>query len=420
MPALLPAHRRHASMLAMLLLCLYSLRTPAADLTFERAQQLAELTAPENLAGLAQVHSAQDSVVPAGALPDPKLILGVDNLPIEGQDRYSLDRDSMTMRRVGLMQEFPNSDKRDARRRFAQAAVGRTQAEQRATVLETKRQAALGWLEVFYAQQTVELFDEMEKQIGVQLSTLPAQVVGGSAKAADLIQARQEMLALEDRRDELARDVAIARAKLRRYIGPDADLQLSGTAPAFDLNTHPAHHSLSAHPDLQAASARVTEANAELDEAIAAKKPDWGVEFVYGNRDNRFGDMVSLQFTFDLPIFVGSRQGPRIQAKQQNVAQMEAQQEVILRNHEAELESGLAEVSQVRKALERNEATYIPLASKRVALETASYKAGTGQLSAVIEARRALIEARLRRVEQQRKLHELSSNLYFAYVEGLK
>ncbi|MCF5393145.1 TolC family protein, partial [Pseudomonas syringae] len=134
----------------------------------------------------------------------------------------------------------------------------------------------------------------------------------------------------------------------------------------------------------------------------------------------RFGDMVSLQFTFDLPIFVGSRQGPRIQAKQQNVAQMEAQQEVILRNHEAELESGLAEVSQVRKALERNEATYIPLASKRVALETASYKAGTGQLSAVIEARRALIEARLRRVEQQRKLHELSSNLYFAYVEALK
>lgn len=151
---------------------------PAADLTFERAQQLAELTAPENLAGLAQVQSAQESVVPAGALPDPKLILGVDNLPIEGQDRYSLDRDSMTMRRVGLMQEFPNSDKRDARRRFAQAAVGRTQAEQRATVLETKRQAALGWLEVFYAQQTVDLFDEMQKQIGVQLSTLPAQVVG--------------------------------------------------------------------------------------------------------------------------------------------------------------------------------------------------------------------------------------------------
>ncbi|MCH5633803.1 TolC family protein [Pseudomonas syringae pv. syringae] len=418
MPAL-PTHRRHAGVLAMLLLSVYSLRTPAADLTFERAQQLA-LTAPENLAGLAQVQSAQESIGPAGALPDPKLILGIDNLPIEGQDRYSLDRDSMTMRRVGLMQEFPNSDKREARRRFAQAAVGRTQAEQRATLLETKRQAALGWLEVFYAEQTVDLFDEMQRQISLQVSTLPAQVVGGTARAADLIQARQETLTLEDRRDELARDVAIARAKLRRYIGADADLKLSGPAPIFDLNTQLTHNSLSAHPDLKAASARVTEANAELDEAIAAKKPDWGVAFVYGNRDNRFGDMVSVQFTFDLPIFVGSRQGPRIAAKQRNVAQMEAQQEVILRAQESELESGLAEVSQVRKALERNEATNIPLASKRVALETASYKAGTGQLRAVIEARRALIEARLRRVEQQRKLHELSSNLYFAYVEGLE
>lgn len=92
----------------------------AQPLTFERAQALAEQSAPENLARKAQVASAQQSVEPAAALPDPKLILGVDNLPIEGPDRYTLNRDFMTMRRIGLMQEVPNSDKRQARLQLAE------------------------------------------------------------------------------------------------------------------------------------------------------------------------------------------------------------------------------------------------------------------------------------------------------------
>ncbi|WP_201487618.1 TolC family protein, partial [Pseudomonas sp. OF001] len=148
--------------------------------------------------------------------------------------------------------------------------------------------------------------------------------------------------------------------------------------------------------------------------------PDWSVELAYNNRDNQFGDMAMLQFTFDLPMFVGSRQGPRINAKQHSVAQMEAEQEVLLRTHQVELESGLAELEQLRRALDRTERILIPLASKRADLELAAYKAGNSQLTTVIAARRELIEAQLRQIEQQRKLSQLSASLYYAYVEPLK
>lgn len=162
------------------------------------------------------------------------------------------------------------------------------------------------------------------------------------------------------------------------------------------------------------------EANAELAEAVSEKKPDWGVEFAYNNRDNQFGDMVMVQFTFDLPMFVGTRQGPKINAKQHSVAQVEAEQEVLLRTHQAELERGLAELAQLRKMLIRTEQQLIPLSSKRVDLELAAYKAGNSQLAAVINTRRDLIEAQLRKIEQQRQLSQLSASLYYAYVEGLK
>jgi outer membrane protein, heavy metal efflux system len=396
------------------------LAAQAQPLTFERAQALAEQSAPENLARQAQVASAQQAVEPADALPDPKLILGIDNLPVEGPDRYTLNRDFMTMRRIGLMQEVPNGDKRLARRQLAEASVVRAEAEQRAMQLEIRRQTAASWLDVYYAERSVDLFDRLARQLDMLRSTVQAQIAGGDAQPGELLQADQEALALQDRRDELSRDVAITRAKLRRWIGNEADQPLTGDAPDLSLEAAHLQQRMASHPELRAASARVGEASAELDEAIAEKTPDWGVEFAYNNRDNQFGDMVMVQFTFDLPMFVGTRQGPRINSKQQSLAQMEAEQEVLLRAHRAELESGLAELEQLRKTLTRTESSLIPLASKRADLELAAYQAGSSQLSAVITAQRELIEAQLRQIEQQRKLSLLSASLHYAYVEGLK
>lgn len=420
MLAFLPPRRACAGLLAAVLAGAAIPAVQAESLTFLRAQALAERAAPENLAQMAQLEAARAAVLPAAALPDPKLILGVDNLPIEGPDRYSLNRDFMTMRRIGLMQEVPNGDKRQARRQLAEAGVSRAAAEQRAMLLETKRQTAQSWLELYYSERSVALFEQSDRQVALLRSTVQALIAGGTAQAADLLQADQEALNLEDRRDELQRDAAVARAKLRRWIGDAADLPLAGTAPQLALQLPQGPGRLSEHPELRAASARVGEADAGLAEALAEKTPDWGVELAYNNRDNQFGDMLSVQFSFDLPLFVGSRQGPRIAAQQHRLAQSQAEQEALQRRLQAELEAGRAELAQLRKALERTERSVIPLASQRSELQLAAYRAGNGPLDAVIAARRELIEAQLRLIDQQRSLSLLSASLYYAYVEGLQ
>jgi outer membrane protein, heavy metal efflux system len=420
MPAFLFARRSRVGALAAVFWVVPLVAAQAQPLTFERALSLAEQSAPENLARTAQVESAQQAVGPADALPDPKLILGIDNLPIEGPDRYTLNRDFMTMRRIGFMQEVPNGDKRLARRHLAEAGAVRAEAEQRAMQLEIKRQTALSWLDVYFAERSVTLFDQLDRQVETLRSTVQSLIAGGNAQPGELLEADQEALALQDRRDELDRDVAIARAKLRRWIGNEADQPLLGEVPTLGLELSHPRQRMALHPEVRAASARVGEATAELDEAIAEKTPDWGVELAYNNRDNQFGDMVMVQFTFDLPLFVGTRQGPKISAKQQSVSQMEAEQEVLLRARQADLESGLAELEQLRRTLARTENTLIPLASKRADLELAAYQAGNSRLATVIATRRELIEAQLRRIEQQRKLSQLSASLYYAYVEGLQ
>ncbi|MCV4594398.1 heavy metal RND transporter, partial [Escherichia coli] len=74
----------------------------------EQALLIAEQQAPALAARRAGADAAQQQRTAAGRLPDPKLSVGVENLPVSGPDRFSWNRESMTMRRVGVMQDVPN------------------------------------------------------------------------------------------------------------------------------------------------------------------------------------------------------------------------------------------------------------------------------------------------------------------------
>ena len=82
----------------------------AEPLGLEQAVQVA-VARSRQLAGIdSAVTSSRDMAVAARQLPDPVIKVGVDNLPVSGADKLSLSSDFMTMRRVGVMQEFTRSD----------------------------------------------------------------------------------------------------------------------------------------------------------------------------------------------------------------------------------------------------------------------------------------------------------------------
>ena len=76
----------------------------AAPLTFNSEIEQAVNTSPTLVAQRAQIGANQSAAMPAGALPDPKLFVGIDNYPITGPMRGSLTQDFMTMQKVGVMQ----------------------------------------------------------------------------------------------------------------------------------------------------------------------------------------------------------------------------------------------------------------------------------------------------------------------------
>ncbi|NDU86240.1 MAG: TolC family protein [Ferrovum sp.] len=368
-------------------------------LTYQEALDLAETRASELKARQNTVVAAQEARVSAGELPDPKLVMGVDNLPVQGSEAWSTSRDFMTMQRVGVMQEFVHSDKRQAARQLAEANVARAGTELEIERLSVKRQTLLAWLKVYFLQQQRLLLDQIDTENHLLATAVEARLAAGKGTGGDGLQARQEAIALEDRRDDLERDLGKARADLARWIGPAASTPLTGTLP--DYHTSPEHmrHDLDHHPDVAIFSVQEASARAEVAMAEAAKKSDWGVEMDYQHRGPAFGDMVSVQVTFDLPIFAQTRQNPQIAARQQELERVSADRESMVRQHLAELETKLAEQAALVRQIDRIDRDWLPLGQQKVDLALAAYRAGKEPLPTVLDARKFLIDTRMKRID---------------------
>ena len=95
--------------------------------------------------------------VAAGQLPDPVLRAGVDNLPVNGPDAFSIGSDFMTMRRIGVMQEYVSMR---SVRHAASAASAKHDAlkpKREMSRAEMRTEVAIAWYERLYAARTEQL-----------------------------------------------------------------------------------------------------------------------------------------------------------------------------------------------------------------------------------------------------------------------
>ncbi len=385
----------------------------AAALSFDAALQLAREQAPSLLAQRWAVDAASGALPAAAALPAARVALGLDNLPISGPDRFSLGRDFMTMQRLGLMQEVPNAAKRAARNAGAGARLAREQALLAGTELAVQREAGLAWLGLYFSERRVDLLLTLAPDSQILSQTVDARIAAGRALPAERVMAQQATLALADRLDDARRDVARARAALRRWLASRADDTLDGAPPAMPVSPEALRARLARHTEIAGLNALAAQANAEVQEARADQQGDWGWAVSYSRRGPAYSDMVSLQLSWDIP---GLREhGPTalLNAKQSELARTEADRQEALRRLGEALDGQIADLQALDTQHDRLAGSGLSLADQRVALTLASYQAGRSELDAVLAARREAIESRLRLLDldAQRAALRLRLNL---------
>jgi outer membrane protein TolC len=377
-----------------------ALAVPAAlaqSLSLDEAVRIGEARSARIAAQSAAVSAAGELVTRAGELPDPRLVLGIENLPVSSDEAFRLNTDSMTMKRIGIEQAFPNAGKRRALGARAQAEERAESANLAASRLQVRRDVANAWFDLRYAEAEHAALVQLERETELEAQTAAAAVAGGRLAPADAIAARA---AVEQVRDRLAmhnRTIERARIVLAQLVGDAASRPL-GDAPdtaALPESRRGLLVRLAEHPAVRATERQAALAQADVAVAGSTKTPDWSLIVSYGQRSPNFSNMVNVLVAIDLPIAAGRRQDRDVAARQALAERARSAAADARRAAEAEARALVADWETALARVNRYEHSILPLARERVALATAAYRGGRGTLAGVLEARRAEAEAQL-------------------------
>ena len=369
-------------------------------LTLAEAERLALARSPQVAAQRSMADAAREMAGPAGSLPDPKLIAGFENVPTEGPDRWRLNRDPMTMARIGLMQDFPQGEKLRLRSERATQEAARNDVAAVVAALAVRREVASAWLARHYASRQSQAVAAQVGEARLQQSTTAALYGAGRASQSDLLAVQATSIELANRATEAALASGRARFALARLVGAgEADRPLASPPDVLALPDAAARLvDVERQPEVLLAQAQESVLSVEADVARAARLPDWSAELTYGIRGSEYGNMVSLMVRVDLPWSPGTRQDREYASKLKERDAARAQREDLARSREAEVRQMLAEWEAMRVQAVRVRDELVPLAARRVEAALAAYRGGSGTLASVLEARRAELDARLAQI----------------------
>lgn len=402
------------------LTCVQPARAESQPLTLEDAVGLALKESPQIAATAAVLEAAQAVLPSAGRLPDPELVAAVDNLPVNTSDRYSFTRDFMTMRRIGIMQSFPNGQKRRLQSERAEQGISIAQAGLRKSRFDTALAVSEAWIAQAVAEESRRRLHELKPETELQAAATQAALASGRASASEALAAQSLVVRLNERIRALDQEIETRRSELERWVGDLADRPLAPIPTSVDLDDTP--ESLLAavpqHAPLAPIIAELDAAKTDVDLARAEKHPDWSAELGYQQRGSDFSDMISLELRIGLPLFAKHRQNPVIAEKLAMVRAQEAERDAEIRMHTAEVEAALAAWRGGRERLQHYATELLPLARDRTRAAVASYGTGRGDLLGAIDALREEIETQLEFVQLEGDVTGAWAFLHFLHASG--
>lgn len=377
----------------------------AAPLTLDQALELAVQRSESARAARAGVSSAAEAAQAAGQLPDPVLRAGVDNLPISGTDRFS-SRDSMTMKRIGISQEWLSAEKRAARQAAADAMVGREGAAVQAAAAEVRLQTGLAYLDAWFAGETLKLTALTEHHAHEELEAARARLSSATGSSQDVLALTGARGVTEDETAEVRQQQATARAALERWVGAKAD---DLAAPA-SLAIPEEQTYVASHPAVLAAQLDAELSRKEAELARTSRNPNWSWEVSYGQRAG-YPDMVSVGVSIPLTVAPARRQDRDIASKLALTEKAEAALAEATRMAAGEYRALASDAKRLAERIERYRATVATVAQQRTAAALAAYRSNQVPLMTLFEARHAEVEAQRKLLALQRDLARTQAQL---------
>lgn len=385
--------------------------------TLDAALQSATDHSASMQAAQAAVRASSEAAVKAGQLPDPMLKAGIDNLPVNGGQRFTVGQDFMTMRRIGIEQEWVSGDKRRLRSALANEQVGRERAGYLAQLASVRQQTATAWLNAVYAKQALALQQALLDHMNHELDATKASYRGAKASAADVVQARAMLAQTQDQWLKARQVYQTALIALSRWTAvPASDVTGTPPAPESFVSSLPPDELRVSQPALITAADDIAVAEADTAVANSERRPNWTWEVAYQQRGGAYSNMVSVGVTIPLPLNRKNRQNRDVAEKAELATKARLMYEDTLRQVQADIRTQSETLASGRERIANLSTSLLPAADQRVQLADAAYRAGTGSLADTFAARRAQLDAQLQMLDLRRDVSQTWAQLEYQVV----
>ncbi len=388
-----------------------------AALTLDAALQSAMSRSATMQAAQSSVRASAEVAIKAGQLPDPMFKAGIDNLPINGDQRFTIGQDFMTMRRIGIEQEWVSPEKRQLRAELGGRVVDRERSGYLAQAANVRQQTAVAWLNAAYAKQAVALTQQLLGHMTHELAATKASYRGAKATAADVTQAQLMLAQTQDQLLKAQQTWRTALIGLSRWTAtPVSDVAGAPPTPQSTVASLPFNRLKQVQPALIAASAEIAVADADTAVADSDRSPNWTWDIAYQQRGAQFSNMVSIGVSIPLPIHRKNLQDRDVAEKAELGTNARLMFEDTQRQVESDIQNLSVTLANGRERIANLNQALLPVADQRVRLATAAYQAGTGSLADTFAARRAQLETRLQVLDLQRDVSLTWARLEYQVV----
>ncbi|QCP53678.1 TolC family protein [Trinickia violacea] len=407
---------RVRSLVAALAFLSVAVHAQEVPVTLDAAIQAATDNSAAIGAAQASVRASSEASVKAGQLPEPALSAGIDDLPINGSQRFTIGQNILTMRRIGIEQEWVSRDKRQLRSNLADEEVSRERAGYLGQLANVRQQTAVAWLNAIYAKQTVSLQQALLDHMNHELAATQASYKGAKATAADVVQAQSMLAQTQDQLLKARQTFQTALISLSRWTtAPVADVAGDPPAPESYVSSLPPDQLRQVQPTLVAAAKEITVADADTAVADSNRSPNWtwNVSYLRGGDASNF---VSVGVRIPLPLNRKNIEDRDVAEKGELATKARLMYQDALLQVQADIRAESATLASGRERIANLTQSLLPAADQRVQLAAAAYKAGTGSLADTFAARRAQIDAELQVLDLKREVSQTWAQLEYQVV----
>jgi outer membrane protein TolC len=342
---------------------------------------------------------------------DPKVTLGVTNLPT---DDFDFNKQDMTQKTVSVMQNIPFPGISRLKEKAAVEVAKGAESELENIEIRTVNAVKIAYYDLYFVNNAIKLTDENIDLMKKFVELTQSKYEVGNGLQEDILKAQVELYKLQEKMINLKQKEASIKADMLRLLNRNDGEQLQvvpkiektvNTVSFEDLKTTV----LEENPLLRQLDHTV--AQKETEHLLAKKSyyPNFSITAAYGQRDDGLddkhrSDFMSLLVGVNIPIWFKSKQNKQVAETQIRIIQEKARLQSLKNDILFKLNDILTKIKKEEALVVLYKEQIIPEASQSLEADMSAYQVGRLDFLNLLNSQMTLLNYKI-------KLHEVMSDL---------